>query len=225
MSSRMISSVVGCLIAAGLALGAIQGCGSSGSGSTETLQQACVKEVMCQADASTATATTLCSGAASTGKGGQSGTTCTNASAIESATSNCLKISDCTQFETCVAGIPKCNGGTGGTSGTGTGGATGATGGTSGATGAAGAHGTGGATATGGTSGATGGTSGAAGGSGAADCSVCTKAASCCTAIGEPTTLCNMISTSTCNAATGATQTTLIQTCQMIVTQGAALCP
>jgi hypothetical protein len=212
VSSWLVGSLLGSLVAAGLALSVVQGCGSSSStGSTETFQQVCVKEAMCLADASTATATKDCATPAS-GTGGQSGTTttCTNASTIESDTSACLKISDCTQFQACLAGIPACAGGTGGTSGA-TGGVSGATGGTSGATG--------------GTSGATGGTSGAAGGSGSASCSSCDKAQTCCMAgesLGIPASDCTF-SAAKCNGMTGTNQTAYVTMCQEILAEGVSL--
>jgi len=137
------------------------------------------------------------SGAA--GSGGQT-KTCTNEAAIETAYSNCLKISDCTQFEACLLQLPGCQTSTG----------TGGTNGTGGTTGAAGAKGTGG-------------TSGAAGGSGSADCAICDKAQTCCLAAvalaGQPTSSCTY-STASCNAA-GAAQASDVSVCQQILTAGA----
>jgi len=121
MSRKTVSAVIGSFLVAGFALAAVQGCGSSGGSSgneTAICEQLCVKEEMCLADASTATATSACMTiCTSSGTGGNSGTTCTNASAIASASSNCASMSDCTAFETCVQGIPKCTGGTSGAAG------------------------------------------------------------------------------------------------------------
>jgi hypothetical protein len=66
--------------------------------------------------------------------------------------------------------------------------------------------GTGGSTSTGGT--------GGAGGAGAGDCSVCTKADQCCAAL-DPTA--NCVSASTCAAASGPDQTTIIGICQGVL--------
>ncbi len=213
MSRKTVSAVFGSFLVAGFAFGAMQGCGSSSSGSyAETCMQGCAKILPCEADAgfteTMAQCVQGCTQSAMTSAGG----TCKNAAAMQSAANACLAKTTCIDLLACGATIPACEtSGTGGSSGTGTGGTSGATGGTSG-------------TGTGGTT-STGGTSGAAGGSGTGNCSVCTKAASCCLAIGEPASVCNMISTTSCNAATGATQTSLISTCQQIVTQGATLCP
>jgi hypothetical protein len=209
MSRKTVSAVIGSFLAA-FALGAIEGCGSSSSSTDPTAlcEQSCVKLQMCLADASASSAMAGCTTSCTSNTGSQNNTSkCTNSSQIESAYSNCLKMSDCTQFEACVLGIPPCAGGTGGTSGTGTGGTT-STGGSSG-------------TGSGGTSG-TGGTSGAAGGSGNAACAVCDKAQTCCVAAeskGIPASLCTL-SAASCNAMSGTAQSTQITNCQMVLSEG-----
>jgi hypothetical protein len=79
----------------------------------------------------------------------------------------------------------------------------------------------GGAGGTGGGGGSTG--QGGAGGAVAGDCSVCTKAASCCNALpnSNPTD-CAMLSAANCTAA-GANQAQYIQACQLVITGGASL--
>ncbi len=216
MSRKTVSAVIGSFLVAGFALGAVQGCGSSSSSTDPTAlcEQVCTKGEMCAVDASATTAMAGCMTTCTSSTGSQNPSKCTNSSQIESAYSNCLKMSDCTQFEACVLAAPKCASGTGGTSGTGTGGTT-STGGTSG-TGTAGTNGGGGAKGTGG-----------AGGSAAtATCATCTKAATCCTAAGLPSTTCSQIPTAAaCNAATASTQTTDIQECQQGLAAGALLAP
>jgi hypothetical protein len=213
MSRKTVSAVIGSLLVAGFAFGALQGCGSSSpsAGSVMSLcMQGCAKESsLCGADAGETMADCIqgCVTSETTSTGGA----CSNQSAILQAGNACLSKTTCETLQACVlTTVPPCAGGTGGTSGA-TGGTSGATGGTSGATG--------------GTSGATGGTSGGAAGSSgtAGDCSVCTKAAACCLALGEPATTCNMISAASCNAASGTDQTTIIQGCQEILTGGASL--
>jgi hypothetical protein len=225
MSRKTVSAVIGSFLAVGFALGTVQGCGSSSSGSgsfAETCMQGCAKIIPCEAalgyTQTMAACVQSCTDSAKTSTGGA----CTNAAAMQSAANACLSKTACVDLLACGAAIPPCEGGgTGGSSGTGTGGTTGAAGahGTGGATGAAGAHGTGGATATGGTS-------GAAGGSGSAGCASCDKAQTCCLALaallGQPTTSCTF-STASCSAATGTTQSTDISTCQQILTSCASL--
>jgi hypothetical protein len=200
MKSTLKNLVVRSLLVAGFVLGAVQGCGSSGS-STPSCNDTCVKIEMCQADASTATATTACNQICALSAGGTSGQgqTCTNASAMQSAYNNCFSMTDCTAFNTCLNNVPKCQSGAGGAGG---------------ATGAAGK----GAAGTNGAAGSTG-----AGGAGAADCSPCTRATSCCATAGFPAATCSAIpTTAACNSATGQTQTTDISTCQAILTGAAA---
>ena len=72
MTSTLRSLVVRSFLVTGFVLGALQGCGSSGS-STPSCMEACVKGLMCEADASTATANTLCSAACAQGAAGSSG--------------------------------------------------------------------------------------------------------------------------------------------------------
>lgn len=182
---------------------AIQACSSSSSG--PSCSEICIKEQMCQLDASTATATTSCNAICmqtQTGTGGTGGTTCSNASAMQSALNACLSKTDCTAFNTCIAAIPPCQTG-------GTGGKSGGTGGTNGAAG---------------NGGGTGGTGGA-GGAGAASCSICDKASSCCTALGASGggTNCSSLSSANCNAQTGSNQQQFIQSCQTILSVGAGL--
>jgi hypothetical protein len=131
MTAAVRNLVVRSLLVFGFVLGALQGCGSSGS-STPSCSDICVKTMMCTADASSAAATTSCNQVCASvgGASGQS-STCKNASAIQSASSSCLGKTDCTEFNSCLASVPKCDlgrGGAGGAAGTnGAGGAGGAT--------------------------------------------------------------------------------------------------
>ncbi len=219
MSNRVISSVTKSIVAVGLFVGTLAGCGSSGSGSSGSIAASCMKGCMtavpCLADAGFPETISTCVQECEANAKSADGGTCTNEAQIDQAGEACAAKTNCTELEACFEALPACQttGGTGGTSGAGNTGGASSTGGTSGGS-------------TGGTSGgSTGGTSGGAGSGGGttADCSVCTKAATCCTAVGEPSTVCNMISASTCNAATGATQTALIQDCQSVLTGGAQL--
>jgi hypothetical protein len=213
MSRKTVSAVIGSLLVVGFALGAVQGCGSSSpsAGSVMSLcMQGCAKESsLCGADAGETMADCMqgCVSTETTSTGGA----CSNQSAILAAGNACLAKTTCAELELCVATVPTCAGGTGGASGTGTGGRT-STGGTSG-------------TGTGGTTG-TGGSTGAAGASGTATCASCDKAQTCCLALaallGQSTSACTF-STSSCNAETGAAQTTDAMTCGMLLTSGAAL--
>ncbi len=173
MSRKTVSAVIGSFLVVGFALGAVQGCGSSSSNGTNIMSvcmQGCTKAVPCLADAgvseTVAQCVQNCTSAAS-----PDGGTCSNESAIVTAEQACAAKTTCAELEACGATIPQCeHGGTGGTTGTGTGGT----------------NGGGGAKGTGGTNGGGGakGTGGAAGASGSATCSICDKAATCCTAIG-----------------------------------------
>jgi hypothetical protein len=208
MTSTLRSLVVRSFLVIGFALGAVQGCGSSGS-STPSCMESCVKALMCEVDASTASADTLCSASCAQGAAGSSGqgTKCTNQSAIDSAGSSCFSMSDCTAFNNCLKNIPPCQmAGTGGTNGAaGTNGSAGKSGG-AGASGAAGSTGAGGAGAT-------------------ADCSVCDKANTCCQAlaalVGQSTASCTY-STATCNGEPASAQPSYANVCQTILTDGAA---
>src|SRR5262249_15351265 len=115
MTSTLRSLVVRSLLVAGFVLGAVQGCGSSGS-STPSCSEVCIKEMMCQADATPATATTNCNAICALATGGSSGqgSQCKNASEIQSKSSSCFGMSDCTAFNTCIANVPACQLGTGG---------------------------------------------------------------------------------------------------------------
>jgi hypothetical protein len=211
MTSTLKSLVVRSLLVAGFVLGAAQGCGSSGSSSTPSCNDICIKTEMCSADASTATATSNCNlvcGAQGTAGTGGQGTTCTNQSARDSAFNSCFSMSDCTKFNACIAQVPACQ-----------------TGGGGGSNGAAGKSGGGGATGSAGKSGAAGATGAGGAGSGAS-CALCDKAVSCCATLGQPASTCNLIpSTAACNAATGTTQSGDISACQQIVSGAGALCP
>ena len=206
MTSTFRSLVVRSLLVMVFALGAVEGCGSSGS-STPSCMETCVKAAMCEADASTATANTICGASCAQGAAGSTGqgTTCTNQSARDSAYSACFSITDCTMFNECIAKVPACQ--------TGAGGANGA----AGTNGSAGTHG--GA----GTNGAAGSTG--AGGAGAgATCASCDKAVTCCTTIGGGAQCSAVPSTATCNSA-GANQASDIAICQGVLQGAAALCP
>ena len=216
MSRKSVSTVIGSFLVVGLALGAVQGCGSSSSGAGSVMSlcmKGCAQQTsLCGADAGETTAD--CMQSCITRETTSTGGACSNQSAILEAGNACLTKTTCVDLELCVTTtVPACAGGTtstGGTSGTGTGGTTTSTGGTSG-------------TGTGGTIG-TGGTSGAAGGSGTnAGCASCDKAQTCCLAIaalaGQSSAACTY-SAASCNAA-GANQASDISTCQQILSLGA----
>jgi hypothetical protein len=216
MQNTAIKSAVKFILVVGLGVAAVEGCGSSSSpSSTDPVAlctQACQKLEMCLLDASASSSMSQCMSQCSTaGAGGASGqgTTCTNASQIETAYNACLKM-DCSQIVSCLSSVPQCQ-----TSGTGTGGTTGA----AGATGKGGTSGAAGATGSGGTS-------GAAGASGAADCSICDKANTCCMALatiaGQPTSSCTY-STAMCNSTASSGQSSYITICQDFLTSGAAV--
>ena len=219
MSRKTVSAVIGSFLAIGFALGAVQGCGSSSSSGNfaADCMKGCARTVPCEADAGLPITMAECVQSCTNSGKTSSGATCTNSAAMENAAEACLSKTTCADLETCLeTTIPTCAGGTGGTSGTGTGGSgAGANGGSSGATG-----GTTGAT--GGTTGATGGATGTGGSGTVASCAVCDKAASCCTAVGLPTSECSTFSASACSAMTGTTQTTFAQDCQTIVNDAAA---
>ncbi|MFL5304730.1 MAG: hypothetical protein ACJ8F1_05930 [Polyangia bacterium] len=203
ISTKTISLMAGSLFVVGLAAGTNTGCGSSSSSPNLTgiCNQYCAKCNGASADLTTAALCANCAAFSS------SMSSCSNQSAITQAAQACANMSTCTASESCFeTDIPDCQGG-GGSSGSATGGTGGAQ---TGATGGAGGH-----TTT---------TTGAAGNGGTADCSVCAKAAACCTAeaalTNQPATSCSMFSVAMCNA--GSTTSTA-QNCQTIVQGGAAL--
>src|SRR5438270_10719026 len=111
---------VGALIAAAaFAVGATQGCGSSGSGSSyqDLCNQGCEKAFACEADAGqiptggdfdfVGSCKAMCTEQAATYAH------CSNASAITSAAQACLSMS-CSTLTTCLSGLPACQNGTGG---------------------------------------------------------------------------------------------------------------
>src|SRR5437868_7040309 len=118
MTSTVKSLVVRSLLVMGFALGAVEGCGSSGS-SAPSCMESCVKAAMCEADASTATANSICSASCAQGAAGSGGqtSTCKNASAIQSAYNSCFSKTDCNDFNTCIANVPPCDKGAGGANG------------------------------------------------------------------------------------------------------------
>lgn len=142
---------------------------------------------------------------------------CTNEAQLRAKYNECLAAS-CPQYDACLESFPECQtagggGGTGGMGGSpGTGGLTGQ-GGTGGLTGQGGTPGMGGSPATGGMS-------------GSADCGICTKADACCVALaglsGGDAQACTLAQTC---ASAGANQTTIIQSCQAILTSGAQALP
>src|SRR6185437_5112336 len=211
MPNTKLQSIAMSILAAGMFVAA-QGCSSSSSGGNlmAACMQGCAKEVPCLADAGFPETVSACVQSC-LASGQPDGGTCTNESAIVSAAQACAAKTTCADLESCALGIPQWQhggAGTGGTSGSGTGGTSGAgTGGTSGTGGMTGGGGAGGAGAT-------------------ANCSICDKAATCCTAAGEPATTCSGIPTSTaCNAATGSTQSGDIQACQGVIAAGKLLAP
>src|SRR6185437_1367029 len=173
MPNTKLQSIAMSILAAGMFVAA-QGCSSSSSGGNlmAACMQGCAKEVPCLADAGFPETVSACVQSC-LASGQPDGGTCTNESAIVSAAQACAAKTTCADLESCALGIPQCqHGGAGGTSGAGTGGTSGS-----------------------GTGGMTGG--GGAGGAGAtANCSICDKAATCCTAAGEPATTCSGIPTS-----------------------------
>src|SRR3954469_17453009 len=109
MSRKSVSVVIGSFLVAGFALGAVQGCGSSSSSNDPTAlcTQSCVKVQMCLADASASSVMSSCMANCSAGAAGASGqtATCTNQSAINSAYQNCISMSDCTKFASCLVNL------------------------------------------------------------------------------------------------------------------------
>jgi len=215
MKSTLRSLVVRSFLVTGFVLGAVQGCGSSGSSSGTDLMsvcmQGCTKIVPCLADAGVSeTVATCVQNCVASGSSGS--TTCTNESAIVSAAQACAAKTTCTELEACGATIPKCQ----------------TSSGSAGTNGAAGTNGSAGKSGGAGTSGSAGST-GAGGAGTAADCSTCTKAANCCTTAGLSSAVCGAIpSASACTAATGTAQTGDIATCMGIISYAATMgvtCP
>jgi hypothetical protein len=207
--SRTVSILSRSLFALGFVIGALQSCGSSGSGgdATAVCNQQCNRAYSCENDGGAGTSTSMAQCMAICMQ------TCSNKDQLLSAANACIAMSACADFTACIAAptFPKCQS-AGGTGGSGSGGAGAAMGGISG--GGAG-RGGGGSTGTGG-----------AGGSGtAANCASCDKAAACCIASGVSTaTTCNSSFSSTmCNTYTGTTQTQYIDTCTQVLQAGAAL--
>jgi hypothetical protein len=208
--SRTVSILSRSLFALGFVIGALQSCGSSGSGgdATAVCNQQCNRAYSCENDGGAGTSTSMAQCMAMCMK------TCSNKDQLVSAANACIAMSACADFTACIAAptFPKCQS-AGGTGGSGSGGTGAAMGGISG--GGAGRSGGGGSTGTGG-----------AGGSGtAANCASCDKAAACCIASGVSTaTTCNSSFSSTmCNTYTGTTQTQYIDTCTQVLQAGAAL--
>src|SRR5580704_3056695 len=113
MSTKTVSAVIGSVLVAGFALGALQGCGSSSrsSGFAETCMQGCAKVVSCETQLggteTMAQCVQGCTDSAKTSSGG----TCTNAAAMQSAANACLSMTSCTALAACAASIPPCEGG------------------------------------------------------------------------------------------------------------------
>jgi hypothetical protein len=211
ISTRTFSVMAGCLFVLSLSAGVIGGCG--GGSSAPSFSSLCMEYCnKCEVDAG-ATYLQVCKSTCTTQANQMA--TCSNESAIANAAQSCINMSSCSAVDTCLQSLPDCqSGGGGGSSGTHTGGTSGGTG-----TGGVGGHPGGGAT---------GGTTGAAGnGGGTADCSICTKANTCCTALAAayPQAIsasdCTL-STANCTA-TGASSAGYVQTCQVVLTEGQAL--
>jgi hypothetical protein len=220
ISTKTISLMAGSLFAIGLGAGMNAGCGSSSSSDyAGTCIQACDKEISCAGDAAASIGLTP-SSCMTECMQLNNPTTCSNRSTIASDFQACLKMSDCTAFQACIAGVPDCTGGaTGGSSGTHTGGSSGThTGGASGTgTGGVGGHAAGGVA--GHVGDATGGTTGGAGNGGTADCSICDKATACCTAVGGGAACANY-SAANCNASGAAA--TYASVCQSFLSSAVA---
>lgn len=205
--SRTVSILSRSLFALGFVIGALQSCGSSGSGgdATAVCNQQCNKAYSCENDGGAGTSTSIAQCMSMCMK------TCSNKDQLVSAANACIAMPACADFTACIAAptFPKCQS-AGGTGGSGSGGAGAAMGGISG--------GGGGTTGAGGTTGT--------GGSGAASCSTCTKAQPCCVAAyqllrvdaGDCT-----FSAASCNAMTGASQTSYITSCSEEISAGALL--
>ncbi|HEY5090882.1 MAG TPA: hypothetical protein VIK30_12975 [Polyangia bacterium] len=210
--SRTVSILSRSLFALGFVIGALQSCGSSGSGgdATAVCNQQCNKAYSCENDGGTGTSTSMAQCMAVCMQ------TCSNKDQLLSAANACIAMPACADFTACIAAptFPKCQS-AGGTDGSGSGGAGAAMGGISG--GGAGRNGGGGSTGAGGTTGT--------GGSGTASCSTCTKAETCCIAeaqlIGTDAGACGL-SSAQCNATqAGTAQNAYIQTCTLTLTTGA----
>ena len=212
--SRTVSMLSRSLFALGFVIGALQSCGSSGSGgdATAVCNQQCNRAYSCENDGGAGTSTSMAQCMAICMQ------TCSNKDQLLSAANACIAMPACADFTACIAAptFPKCQG-AGGTNGSGSGGAGAAMGGISG--GGAGRNGGGGSTGTGG---ATGG----GGSTGAASCSTCTKAQPCCVAafqlLGADAGACSF-SAANCTAMTGAAQTSYIMACSTELTTGAQL--
>jgi hypothetical protein len=203
MTSTLVGTVVRSLLVTGFVLGAVQGCGSSGSGSSDAASpgdyvtictNACERDALCLGDAGASETMAPCMSMCTTKVNSEKG--CAAEAQIAQAVQNCLGKTACSDFVSCFGAVDDtCSTGAGGASGAG------------GKSGAAGASGAGGAGVP-------------------ADCTACTMAATCCTAAHLPATECNMIpSTSACNAATGTTQSGDITACQTILSLAGTACP
>jgi hypothetical protein len=179
MSRKLTSLIAGVFASLVLAAGAMQGCGSSGSNSSDDValcQKVCDKALECTPDAGSIgqQALTQCKQNCTTQVPNQH---CSNESAIRSAINSCLPMA-CDAFLTCAQSVPACQSTTG----------TGGNGGTTG--------------------------NGGAGGTGGGDCSVCTKADACCSALAGGQA-CGLVTT--CNGATGQQQQQAVMACQSVL--------
>jgi hypothetical protein len=211
MSKRLATILGGVVLALGLFAGGIQGCG--GGGGTKALcDDFCNKGVSCIPDASAAMTDPIlaqCKQTCTT----NTGTQCTNSSAIIAAAKACLDVT-CDQLEACSETIPECQGGGGGSGG---------------GSGSGGASGTGGTNGSGGTNG-----TGGSGGTGAWSCAEdltsgcgCTRSSggtqttcagtwSCCSLSGSgasETCICSNLATDPCNSFVSGGNGTKVSTC------------
>jgi hypothetical protein len=207
--SRTVSILSRSLFALGFVIGALQSCGSSGSGgdATAVCNQQCNRAYSCENDGGAGTSTSMAQCMARCMQ------TCSNQDQLVSAAKTCIAMSACPDFTACIAAptFPKCES----AGGSGSGGAGAAMGGING--GGAGRSGGGGSTGTGGTT-------GGGGSSGAASCSTCTKAETCCIAEaqfeGADAGGCGL-SAAQCNATqAGAAQDAYISTCSLTLSIG-----
>jgi hypothetical protein len=194
--ARILGGVL--FVIAGAAAG-VQACGSDSSSggpsgnAMATCNQVCDKVGSCLGDASGIAAQAVAQCKMSCGSG--SGQTCTNQDAILAKVNECLAIADCVGFLQCASAIPPCQGGTTTSSSVTTSGAGGSTG----------------TTTTGGTGGGSG-----------ANCDACTKADSCCVALGGMPDQCQY--STTCNGASGSSRDQIVGACNGLL-QAAASSP
>ncbi|HEX4474604.1 MAG TPA: hypothetical protein VH142_05980 [Polyangiaceae bacterium] len=203
-------------------IAALTGCGSdSGSGTANVaqFQQVCVKvcqkEAMCQpAFASEEGQCESICNSAGQGSGGAPANTTTSTVSCDFnevlSKENACIAGTCDALDDCLtAASSSCSGGS-----------------TGGSPGAGGTSSTGGVTSSSGGTNTGGETTGAGGTTASGDCSVCDKAATCCTPLytmlGQSTTACSAFSAASCQGYPAASQSAFIQGCNGIISAGKA---